>query len=154
MTCGMVPGVCSLVEPPDNMRTTAFPGLRAGGEADARRVADRVVGAWREIHAVLLPIIGQRGVLALYDRTLHLVGASHPWLMESAGDAAALTDLVFLGDAFAQQSAVDAADAGDALINTFNGLLISLIGAELTEKLLHSVWEGLSHGSPTQDTSP
>ncbi|TXH34301.1 MAG: hypothetical protein E6Q92_13075 [Burkholderiaceae bacterium] len=46
----------------------------------ALRVADAAVTAWRELDAALSPIIGQRGVAALYQRSLYLTRIDYPWL--------------------------------------------------------------------------
>ena len=48
--------------------------------ADAEQVADAIVAIWLEIDQALNPIIGHRGVAALYNRSLNLTAAAHPWL--------------------------------------------------------------------------
>ena len=40
--------------------------------ADAEQLADAIVAMWLEIDQALHPIIGHRGVAALYNRSLHL----------------------------------------------------------------------------------
>ncbi len=142
------------VESRDDVQTTSFPGLQAGGDADARTVAARVARIWRDIDAALAPIVGHRGLAALYGRSLHLAGQAHPWLIVEKDLASASLDIVALRDLLSRQPGAEAAAAGDLLLRTFERLLISLIGPGLTQQLLHSVWEGLSHGSPAQDTSP
>jgi len=42
---------------------------------------------------------------------------------------------------------------GGALFQSFHALLTSLVGASLTDRLLHSVWVHSSSTSPAQDTS-
>ncbi|MET1078424.1 MAG: hypothetical protein ABWY06_10445 [Pseudomonas sp.] len=113
-----------------------------------------MAGILQEIEAALSPIIGPGGVVALYKRSLHLAGASHPWLVDSLKQSAVGLDLASLETAFAAQSAASAAVAGAALLQTFHQLLVSLIGPSLTERLLRGVWENSSNGPFAQDTSP
>jgi hypothetical protein len=62
-------------------------------------------------------------------------------------------DAAALKAAFAQQTSSDARNAGNSLMQAFHELLTSLVGASLTERLLHSVWTDPST-FPPQDTSP
>ena len=69
-------------------------------------------------------------------------------------NALAPGDFALLRETLAQQSSGDAAAAVQAgLLKTFLDLLTSLIGAELTERLLRSVWNNNPSSDPTvQDT--
>lgn len=115
-------------------------------------VAETMVSAWQDIDAVLSPIIGQRGVAMLYKRTLHITGRAHPWLKDMDEDSQAAMDLAALEAFFVQQSSAEAAAAGGVLLQTFHGLLSSLIGPSLTERLLRPVWDTFSSGPPAQDS--
>src|SRR5688500_8873461 len=53
---------------------------RIGEDASAAQIAEAVIATFSEIDAVLSPIIGTRGVAALYRRSLHLTAATHPWM--------------------------------------------------------------------------
>jgi hypothetical protein len=129
--------------------------LRSGKAADAARITDAVIATLQEIEAALAPIVGQRGVAALYKRSIFLASAAHPWLADSHdGGMQAAIDLAPLKAALAQQTSSDAAAGGTALFLTFHGLLGSLVGPGLTERLLHSVWAHSSSGEPPQDTPP
>ena len=129
---------------------TAPLAYRVHAHADAAQIARAVVGLWDEIDDALTPIVGAGGVVALYQRSLHLTATAHPWLAIKAngGDPANLQSLL------AQQSPADAAAGGSAFLLTFHGLLSSLVGPSLTERLLRSVWAPLSSGPPPQDSSP
>lgn len=126
---------------------------RVGTDASAAQVADAVVATWQEIDAALNPIVGRKGVAALYKRSLYLTGAAHPWLAGMHEGAQAAIDLAALKSVLAQQSSADAALGGNALLQTFYQLLGSLVGPSLTERLLRSVWEHTSRGPPAQDTT-
>lgn len=109
------------------------------------------VARWETIVEVLAPILGQRGVAALYRRTLDVAGAWHPCLIE-AHESEEPVSFKRLRRVLAQQSPDAAAAATDASLQTFHGLLDSLIGTSLTQRLLDSVWSPIFSGSPAQDT--
>ena len=127
---------------------------QAGAVATAAQIADATIATWQQIDTALAPIIGQRGVVALYKRSLHLNRQSHPWLAGTPEGVQTTLDLAPLKSVLAQQSSANAAVAGSALLQTFHELLTSLIGASLTERLLRSVWATFLSGPPAQDTSP
>jgi hypothetical protein len=121
--------------------------------ADTEQVADAIVAIWLEIDQALHPIIGHRGVAALYNRSLHLTAVAYPWLAIDQPAVPAAVDPSALRSALAQQAAAEAATGGSALFQTFHELLASLVGASLTDRLLHSVWDHSSGASPAPDTS-
>lgn len=127
---------------------------RAAEGADARQIADAVVSIWQQINVALSPIIGQGSVAVLYMRSVHIINSTHPWLESEHGELHTPMDLVALRARLVQQSNVEAATTGGALLRTFYELLASLIGPALTEQLLRSVWANPLSGPPAQDSSP
>ena len=119
--------------------------------ADAEQVADAIVAIWLEIEQVLHPIIGHRGVAALYNRSLHLAVVAYPWLAIGQPAVAAAVDPSALRSALVQQAATQAAAGGSALFHRFHELLASLVGPSLTQRLLRSVWTHPSGASPAQE---
>lgn len=109
-------------------------------EADAAAVAAAVLLAWAQADEALNPVIGPRGVLALYNRSLQLAAARHSWLASAHAGALAPLDLPALRAALAGQAAAEALQGGQALLQAFDDLLCSLIGASLTDRLLGSAW--------------
>jgi hypothetical protein len=76
----------------------------------------------------------------MWQRTVSVTSSKHPWLVANPRDAAALLDpLALLPTLVAQEPAV-AAQAATDLSAAFQELLISLIGAELSEQLLADAW--------------
>lgn len=124
---------------------------RVGDGANAAYVAETIVSIWREIDAALRPILGQRGVAALYKRSLHLCCPDLPWLAGLQQGLPTAMDLDALHSAFARQDSASAAAAGGDLLQTFHELLTSLIGPSLTERLLQSVWTSPPSRAPAQD---
>ena len=142
------------VDSQQSPRVTASLTLRVGADADAAQIADAVVAAWQEIDAVLTSIVGPLGVAALYRRSLHLTGQTHPWLARANDGVPTPMDLATLKSLLVQQSSTSAAAGGGAFLRTFHDLLASLIGPSLTERLLRSVLENFLSGPPAQDISP
>ncbi|NRF65697.1 hypothetical protein HLB44_01735 [Aquincola sp. S2] len=124
---------------------------RVGEDASAAQIAAAVIATWREIDAALSPIIGTRGVAALYRRSLHLTAATHRWITVQPEVLPPEMDLAGLQSMIALQSSADAAAGSTALFQAFHELLGSLVGPALTERLLRTVWADASSGSPAQD---
>lgn len=127
---------------------------RLGGAADAKQVAAAMGTIWREIHQALRPIVGERGIAALFQRSLYLTALAHPWLAQTIRNDQIVTDLEGLSPVFAQQSREAAAAGAATLLQTFCGLLASLIGLSLTEQLLRPLGAGFSGKKPTPDSKP
>ncbi len=127
---------------------------RVSADVDAAQVA-RVCGEiWQEIDTALRPIIGLRGVVALYNRSVHLSSIHWPLLTDSVSpDTATGLEISALQSQLARFSPADALACGNALLHTFDQLLSTLIGASLTERLLRSVWGPPLSSAPAQDTS-
>jgi hypothetical protein len=120
-----------------------------GGAGD---VAAAAVTLWREIDRALRPIIGQRGVVALFNRSVQLAGVGHPWVVLVLQDANTELQFPAMADVFARQDAVAAIAGGDAQLLVFHQLLGSLIGASLTERLLQPAFSPAHLSPPTQDS--
>jgi len=102
-------------------------------------IASAVAATWRDIEAALTSIIGVQGVAALYKRSLALASRAHPCLLEPAATGSTVIDLTALTAALGQQTSNDAASAGGDFLQTFYGLVESLIGPSLTHRLLRKM---------------
>jgi hypothetical protein len=107
----------------------------ASSDDDPRSAADAAVAAWEEIGTLLAPVVGRRGVSALYKRSVRLTLASRPWLVP-AYEAPPSGELAALHAALAAQAGPVAAAASAELLATFRALLAGLVGDALTAKLL------------------
>ena len=119
-------------------------------------ICERTVALWTEMARALVPIIGQGGMSALYDRALHLAAAQHRWLEQARSVDADRGPPVFplLGRAASAQTVDEAIAAVTTLFETFDRLLVALIGASLTGRLLQPIWDAPSTGPIRQDTAP
>ena len=104
--------------------------------SNAARRGDARLATWRELELTLAPVLGQRGVAALYRRSLHLVAVAHPWLPAVEQDPMLTMDLAPLREAMSRQGNAAAAAASADLLQTFHDLLASLVGSSLAERLL------------------
>jgi len=122
--------------------------------APAGRIADKAVSIWRDVDAALSPVIGQRGVAALFKRSLSLTRPAHAWLAAVQEGADRPGDFAALKTALSQQTSSDAVAANGELLQKFLDLLTHLIGESLTARLLRSVWDNSSSDGTVQDISP
>ena len=138
----------------DSSRLTAPLAHRVAEGADSRQIAAAINALWTDIEAALQPIVGSRGVAALFKRTLHLTAARHAWLatLKSGSDDA--VDMGHLTALFTAQQPPVASAAGNALFENFRELLVTLIGVPLSERLLQTAWSNSSSAAPAQDPTP
>ena len=125
--------------------------LRVAPDPDATQIADALAATLRELEAALVPIVGQRGVAALYTRSLFVTGRVHLWLSPAADASRAATDFATLRGVIAAQPPAGAAAGASAVLQTLHDLLAALIGPALTEQLLGAVWANTFSGPAAQD---
>ena len=128
-------------------------GSLAASGADAGKIADRAVEAWTAIDGALSPIVGARGVAALYKRSVHLAVQDHPWLVAAYEGALRPGDFASLRAALSLQTGANAAAAHDAILQTFQDLLDNLIGQSLTQRLLQAARSHLQAVPPSRTPS-
>lgn len=128
---------------------------RIGNSTDAGQTALLMGAIWREINGSLSPVLGERGVAAIYKRSLYGI-TQYPWLMRLHADIDGVIDVDALSSVLREQSGADARAASGALLKSFYLLLTTLIGTSLTERLFRSVWANTARQSdapPPQDSS-
>jgi hypothetical protein len=118
-------GDCS---PPASGKTSATSPMSLG--------ATGVLSRLEQIQAVVAPIIGQKGLVALYERSRHLSSRFHPWLADPQGRSASGMDLDALRLLVARQNESEAAAGARLLLKSFHDLLADLVGAFLTRALI------------------
>jgi len=138
----------------ESSRLTAPLAHRVAEDADSRQIAAAINALWTDIEAALQPIVGRRGVAALFKRTLHVTAVRHPWLATLAPGSDDSVDPAHLAALFAAQAPPQAAEAGSAVFENFRDLLATLIGAPLSERLLQAAWSNSSSAAPAQDPTP
>lgn len=134
----------ALQRPPDPL------GHRVAADVDAAGAAAAVVAVWRDAERALRPVIGTRGVVALFNRSAHVAASAYPWLALARQDPAAPLDLNALQALFLAHGAPQALAAGNHLLDQLHRLLEHLVGHPLTEQLLRAAWGPPDH-PPVQD---
>ena len=109
------------------------------GVADRGEAAAALVRGWVMIENALGPVVGRRGVVALYKRSLDLGSTAHPWLEDLRQTLPATIDLAALEAGVVGQSDPEAIAAGRRLLRAFCDLMVSLVGLSLAERLLRPV---------------
>ena len=116
----------------------------AGDLTNSNEIAKATVDALRLLHAELASLIGSQATSALYLRSMHLTRPSFQWLPQATGAPDALFSNL-QGDLCSREASA-ARRAGVGLLRTFAELLVTLIGEQLTHRLLRSAW-----GLPADD---
>ena len=132
-------------------------GRLTGGGTSADQVAAAVIEIWNLIDDGLTPVLGGRGLVALYQRTLFLTAqdcSALTGLQEARQELLAATTPAALQLLITRQAPDTAAALGSTFLQTFRGLVTSLVGPSLTERLLHNAWTLAPGGAPAQDTPP
>jgi hypothetical protein len=122
-------------------------GLATDG-ADAATLAGEATTNWRAIEAALTPILGSGGFSALFLRSVHDTRRQFPWLtwQRESPDG-----LVLLHATLASREPAETLAVITVLLQCFCGLLTSLIGDALTERLLRTVEPAPNRGHAAED---
>lgn len=141
----------------DSRESSRFSGplaQRVAEDADSRQIADAIGTLWTDIESALQPIVGRRGVAALFKRSLHVAATRHAWLAPLRDADAATLELEPLTALLGAQTPGAARAAGGELFEIFRELLVSLIGAGLSDRLLQPIWPASSSAPSAQDPTP
>lgn len=114
---------------------------RAGPHADGHATALAALAVWRRMAAQLEPVIGARGVDALFGRALHLAGRQHPWLAAAGVRGGSANALDHVQQQLAAQQTAQATEAAQALLTGFTELLATMVGDALVTRLLGPAWD-------------
>ena len=109
--------------------------------ADALVAAAAASGALETLLSELDPLIGDRGVRALYGRSVQLCKVSFPWLTSVDAPETGLPPAADLRARLEDRSAHEVHAASAALLLTLTDLLAVLIGEPLTHRILLAAWK-------------
>jgi len=102
----------------------------------ALNVAAGLSSRLQHILAVLAPVIGECGVVALYQRSLDVSGRVFPWLAAPEECYRGGMDLDALRSLVAQQIDTEAATGAAFLLKTFHDQLAVQVGSAVTRQLI------------------
>lgn len=126
---------------------------RVGQGADHAQVADAIVATLQAIDTALAPIIGRKGVTALFRRSLHLCEPSYPDIVDALDSVSDQTDYSRLISLIETRTQEEALLFGEQLLRTLYQLLTTLIGVSLTARLLDAVFDAPLSALQAQGTS-
>ena len=125
---------------------------RAGPDADAAAVAAAARRAYDELAPVLAPLIGGVGIDALASRAMHLAQQEYPWLANTRDLEPAEGLFTHVSFSLEQQDPAIATAAAAAVLVTFTGLLVRLIGEPLAARLMRQAWPDGFSDAGTEET--
>jgi hypothetical protein len=116
---------------------------------DTDNVAEAAIHRWELIANQIISIVGEGGFNALYIRSTFLANSKYPWL--PVDSLSLWTDDRFadLKKNLAGQMPAQASAANCLLLITLTDILASLIGEDLTTRILRSAW---GNDTPSRDS--
>ncbi|EQD40071.1 hypothetical protein B1A_16602 [mine drainage metagenome] len=103
-------------------------------------VVDGAIVSWEQLATHLVSIIGESGFNSLYARSVFLAQSTFPWLVASSPLPQTDDRFVELRISFEGQTPVQVSEANSLLLIIFTDVLASLIGEQLTTKIVRSSW--------------
>ena len=103
-------------------------------------VADTAIDLWEQMAAQVISIIGQEGFDSLYMRSVSLTRSTYPWFSAVLPRSKIDQRFTDLKISFEGQTPEQASIANSQLLITFTDILASLIGEQLTIRLLRLAW--------------
>lgn len=103
-------------------------------------VVDAELGLWEQMATQIISIMGESGFSSLYARSVFLTGSTFPWLVTDSAAPQADQHFAHLRRCLDQQTPEQARAANRLLLTTFADILASLIGEQLTARILHAAW--------------
>ena len=98
------------------------------------------IDLWEKIATQIISIIGEGGFDSLYLRNVSLTQSTYPWLAAVLPQAKIDQRFTDLKISFEGQTPEQASAANSQLLITFTDILATLIGEQLTIRLLRSAW--------------
>jgi len=106
----------------------------------AENIADAAIHRWELIAAQIVSIIGEGGFNALYIRSALRAHSAFPWLPTEPLSPQTDARFANLKKSLEGQTPEQAGAANRLLLITLTDILASLIGEDLTTRILRSAW--------------
>ncbi|MEO8407080.1 MAG: hypothetical protein ABI476_01455 [Oxalobacteraceae bacterium] len=106
----------------------------------AEKVSDAAVILWEQMAVEIISIVGEGGFNSLYARSVFLTQTTFPWLAACVLSRQPDRRFAELKIGFEAQAPAQARAANSLLLITFTDILVSLIGDQITDNILHSAW--------------
>ena len=112
-------------------------------------VLDAEIELWEQMSSQILLIVGEGGFNSLYTRSVFLTQAKFPWLQTDSPSSGTEHRFADLKRCLHGQTSTQASAANRLLLITFTDILASLIGEQLTTRILRAAWR--NHTSEKAD---
>lgn len=104
------------------------------------KISDGAIALWERMASQIISIVGEDGFNSLYARSVYLTQPDFPWLGASLTTSQGVPRFAELKKILARHAPEQASKANEVLMHTFTSILASLIGDELTIRILRSAW--------------
>lgn len=104
------------------------------------KVSDVAVVLWEQMATEIISIVGEGGFNSLYARSVFLSQPTFPWLAACVLLQQPDQRFAELKAGFEVQVPAQVRVANSLLLITFTDILVSLIGSQLTDNILHLAW--------------
>jgi hypothetical protein len=128
------------MEPNELQRHRLIKSLAIPPHENAMDAADAAISLWEPMATEIISIVGKEGFNSLYARTIFLNHAAFPWLSANSNPLQADQRLAELKMSFERQTPAQVTEANNLLLITFTDILASLIGEQLTTRILCLAW--------------
>jgi hypothetical protein len=98
------------------------------------------IALWKKFSDELMSIVGEKGFLTLYSRSLNILRETFPALVNFDAEISHATWLAELEAALSEQDLAGLNSVNYQLFMNFTDILASLIGEDLTVEILHASW--------------
>lgn len=115
------------------------------------KVADAAIFLWEQMAIQIIAIVGDGGFNSLYARSLFLTQPRHPWLADQAQPVLTGPRFEELINSFEGKTPAQIREANALLLLTFTDILVSLIGEQLTTRILNSAWSDIAQDGITKE---
>lgn len=102
------------------------------------------INLWEQMATQIISIVGEGGFNSLYARSLHFARSTFPWLAAALPSHQGEPRFAELKQSLEAQTPLLASAANSLLLVTFTDILATLIGEQLTARILSSAWD---HGA-------
>ncbi|MEQ6342457.1 MAG: hypothetical protein M3A44_12620 [Gammaproteobacteria bacterium] len=112
------------------------------------KIEDAAIILWEQMATQIISIVGEGGLNSLYARSVFIAQSTFPWLEAIALSPQTDHRFAALKMCLEGQPSAQASAANTLLLITFTDIVASLIGEQLTTRILRSAWgTDASHGA-------
>ena len=105
-----------------------------------KKGGDALLAVWEPLAIQVISIVGEAGFSSLYARSIFITQQNCPWYVLPSQSPQTAERFMEFKMNFERLSPAQYSEANSLLLITFTDILASLIGEQLTLRILHSAW--------------